>query len=116
MPTYNSFSFPLTNLYCQSEIDGAYTTIGTFNTEERKNNMDVRDKICDKCGKRYSTVDMRVEKDDGYVDKTCYLDNKTPIENYPKLYHSTADKKNVGRVMDLCSECAEKLKKFAGEQ
>ena len=113
MSTCNSF--PLTNLYYQSEVDGIYKAIGTFNTEERKNNMDVRDKICDKCGKRYSVAEMRVYNNDEYTDKECYLATDTPIDAYPKLYHSKIDEKYAGRVMDLCSECAEKLKMFAGE-
>lgn len=86
------------------------------NTERKENNMDIRDKICDKCGKRYSIADMRIERDGEYVDKTCYYANQTPLEDYPKLYHSRADKKNVGREMDLCPECAKELKKFTGEQ
>lgn len=86
------------------------------NTERKENKMDIRDKICDKCGKRYSVAEMRIERDGEYVDKTCYYANQTPLEDYPKLYHSRADKKNVGREMDLCPECAKELKKFTGEQ
>ena len=86
-----------------------------INETERKNNMDIRDKICDKCGKRYSIANMRIPYGGGYVDKTCYVDNKTPIENYPKLKHSVGEK-YIGADMDLCSECAEELKKFAGEE
>ena len=89
----------------------------TFGDEERtEKKMDIRDKICDKCGKRYSIADMRIERDGEYVDKTCYFANATPLEDYPKLYHSRTDKKNVGREMDLCPECARELKKFTGEQ
>ena len=51
-----------------------------------------------------------------YTDKECYLDNSTPVEDYPKMYHSRTDEKYVGRVMDLCPECATELKKFAGEE
>lgn len=77
--------------------------------------MDVRDKICDKCGKRYSIVNMRVYDNGKYTDKDCYLASDTPIDVYPKMYHSKVDEKYAGREMDLCSECAEKLKMFAGE-
>ena len=85
--------------------------------ERTEKKMDVRDKICDKCGNRYSVADMRVlDKDGRYADKECYLDNNTPLENYPKMYHSRADEEYVGRGMDLCPECAEKLKMFAGEE
>lgn len=86
------------------------------NAERTEKKMDIRDKICDKCGKRYSIADMRIERDGEYVDKTCYYADKTPLEDYPKLYHSRTDKKNVGREMDLCPECAKELKKFTGEQ
>lgn len=79
--------------------------------------MEVRDRICDKCGKRYSVAEMRVFDNEGkYADKECYLDNSTPVESYPKMYHSRTDEKYVGRGMDLCPECAEALKKFAGEE
>lgn len=86
------------------------------NTERTEKKMEVRDKICDKCGRRYSVADMRVLDNDGvYRDKECYLDN-TPVDAYPKMYHSRADEKYVGRGMDLCPDCAEALKKFAGEE
>lgn len=105
-------------LYCS--IDGIHynpiTNTFTSNNERTEKKMDIRDKICDKCGKRYSIADMRIERDGEYVDKTCYYANKTPLEDYPKLYHSRADKKNVGREMELCPECAKELKKFTGEQ
>lgn len=88
----------------------------TFDNERTEKKMEVRDKICDKCGKRYSVADMRVlDKNGAYTDKECYLDDNTPIDAYPKMYHSRTDEKYVGRGMDLCSECAEELKKFAGE-
>lgn len=106
-------------LYCT--IDGIrYNPITkvTFGDEERtEKKMEVKDKICDKCGKRYSVAEMRVlDKDCVYTDKECYLDNSTPVENYPKMYHSRTDEKYVGRGMDLCLDCAEELKKFAGEE
>jgi hypothetical protein len=79
--------------------------------------MEVRDKICDKCGKRYSVADMRVlDKNGEYTDKECYLDNNTPIAAYPKMYHSRTNDYYAGRGLDLCPECAEELKKFAGEE
>lgn len=88
-----------------------------FNNERTEKKMEIKDRICDKCGKRYSVAEMRVlDKNGEYADKECYLDNSTPVENYPKMYHSRTDEKYVGRVMDLCPECAEKLKKFAGEE
>lgn len=95
----------------------ARVVFDTSNIKERtEKKMEVRDKICDKCGNRYSVADMRVLDSDGvYADKECYLDNSTPIEDYPKMYHSRTDEKYVGRGMDLCPECAEALKKFAGE-
>lgn len=89
---------------------------GINEIERKENNMDVRDKICDKCGKRYSVANMRVYVNGEYTDKECYLENNAPIANYPKVSHSRADEKYCGREMDLCSECAEKLKKFAGEE
>lgn len=89
----------------------------TFDNERKEKKMEVRDKICDKCGIRYSVADMRVlDKNGAYTDKECYLDNNTPIENYPKMYHSRTDERYVGRAMDLCPECAEALKSFAGEE
>lgn len=88
----------------------------TLNNERTEKKMEVKDKICDKCGKRYSVADMRVKDKNGtYTDKECYFDNSTPVEDYPKMYHSRTDEKYVGRVMDLCPECATELKKFAGE-
>jgi len=88
----------------------------TFDNERTEKKMEVRDKICDKCGKRYSVAEMRVLNKDGeYTDKECYLDTKVPLENYPKMYHSRTDKMYVGRGMDLCPECAKALKAFAGE-
>lgn len=106
-------------LYCS--IDGMrynpITNQVTFNNERTEKKMEVRDKICDKCGKRYSVAEMRVKDKNGeYTDKECYLDNNIPIESYPKMYHSRTDEKYVGRGMDLCPECAEELKKFAGEE
>lgn len=87
------------------------------NAERTEKKMEVRDRICDKCGKRYSVAEMRVlDKNGEYTDKECYLDNNTPVESYPKMYHSRTDEKYVGRGMDLCPECAEALKKFAGEE
>lgn len=97
------------------DLSQAREFFGINETERKENNMDIRDKICDKCGKRYSIANMRIPYDDGYADKTCYVDNKTPIENYPKLKHSVGEK-YIGADMDLCSECAEELKKFAGEE
>lgn len=85
--------------------------------ERTEKKMEVRDRICDKCGKRYSVAEMRVlDKNGEFTDKECYLDNNTPVESYPKMYHSRTDEKYVGRGMDLCPECAEALKKFAGEE
>lgn len=87
------------------------------NKERTEKKMEVRDKICDKCGKRYSVAEMRVlDKNGEYTDKECYLDNNTPVESYPKMYHSRTDEKYAGRGMDLCPDCAEALKKFAGEE
>ena len=89
-------------------------TLGNERTEKK---MEVKDKICDKCGKRYSVADMRVlDRCGSYTDKECYLDNSTPVEDYPKIYHSRTDEKYVGRGIDLCPDCAEALKKFAGEE
>lgn len=89
----------------------------TSDNERTEKTMEVKDKICDKCGKRYSVADMRVlDKSGSYTDKECYLDNSTPVEDYPKIYHSRMDEKYVGRVMDLCPNCAEALKKFSGEE
>lgn len=89
----------------------------TPDNERTEKKMEVRDKICDKCGKRYSVAEMRVlDKECVYTDKECYLDTNSPIEDYPKVYHSRTDEKYVGRVMDLCSDCAKELKKFAGEE
>ena len=101
---------PLTETRCLEML-------GLNNTERTEKKMEVRDKICDKCGKRYSVADMRVlDKNGAYTDKECYIDNNTPIEDYPKMYHSRTDERYVGRGMDLCPDCAEALKKFAGER